>query len=69
MDLTTNGAIVTDAIKHVTQLQNSRNIINKCDKSLESLKASEAAEAEDIGKENSLSGPEEQQQPTHNCIF
>jgi hypothetical protein len=41
MDLTTNGAIVTDAIKHVTQIQNDVNIINKCDKSLEDLKASE----------------------------
>ena len=35
MDLTTNGAIVTDAIKHVTQIQNDVNIINKIDKSLE----------------------------------
>jgi hypothetical protein len=35
MDLTTNGAIITDAIKHVTQIQNDVNIINKVDKSLE----------------------------------
>ena len=35
MDLTTNGAIITDAIKHVTHIQNDVNIINKVDKSLE----------------------------------
>lgn len=35
MDLTTGSAIITDAIKHVTQLQNNVNIISKCDKSLE----------------------------------
>ena len=43
MDLTTNGAIVTDAIKHVTQLQNNVNIINKVDESLENLETSEEA--------------------------
>jgi hypothetical protein len=41
MDLSTNGAIVTDAIKHITQLQNNVNIINKCDKSLEASEAEE----------------------------
>jgi hypothetical protein len=35
MDLTMNGAIITDAIKHVTQIENDVNIINKIDKSLE----------------------------------
>jgi DeoR/GlpR family transcriptional regulator of sugar metabolism len=47
MDLTTNGSIITDAMKRITQLQDNVNIINKCDKSLEieSLEASEAEEA------------------------
>jgi hypothetical protein len=31
----------SDAIKPVTQIQNDMNIINKCDKSLENLQASE----------------------------
>jgi predicted transcriptional regulator len=35
MDLVTNGSVITDAIKHVTQIQNNVNIINKIDKSLE----------------------------------
>jgi hypothetical protein len=37
MELVTNGSVITDAIKHVTQIQNDVNIINRCDKSLESL--------------------------------
>jgi hypothetical protein len=35
MDLVTNGSVITDAIKHVTQMQNNINIINRIDKSLE----------------------------------
>ena len=35
MDLTTNGTIITDAVKRMTQIQNDVNIINQCDKSLE----------------------------------
>jgi hypothetical protein len=35
MDLVTNGSVITDAIKHVTQLQDNVNIINQCDMSLE----------------------------------
>ena len=35
MDLVTNGSVITDAIKHVTQIQNDVNIIKRCDESLE----------------------------------
>lgn len=35
MELVTNGSVITDAMKRITQLQNNVNIINKCDKSLE----------------------------------
>ena len=35
MDLTTNGTIITDAIKHMTLIQNDVDMINKLDKSLE----------------------------------
>jgi hypothetical protein len=34
MDLTTNGAIVTDAIKYVTQTQKQVDTINKLDESI-----------------------------------
>ena len=37
MDLVTNGSVITDVIKHDTQIQNDVNIINKCDKSLEAI--------------------------------
>ena len=37
MDLVSNGSVITDAIKRVTQLQNNVNIINKIDKSLEAF--------------------------------
>ena len=30
MDLVTNGSVITDAIKHVTQIQNDVNIIKRC---------------------------------------
>ena len=35
MDLITNGSVVADAWKKVTEIQNNVNIINKIDKSLE----------------------------------
>jgi hypothetical protein len=38
MDLTTNGSIVTDAIKYVTQTQNDVNVLKRLD---ESIKADE----------------------------
>jgi predicted transcriptional regulator len=38
MDLTTNGSIVTDAIKHVTQMQKDVTVLNRLD---ESIKADE----------------------------
>jgi hypothetical protein len=38
MDLTTNGSIVTDAIKHVTQIQKDVTVLNRLD---ESIKANE----------------------------
>ena len=42
MDLVTNKPVITNAIERVIQLQNNMNIIDKCDKSLESLEASES---------------------------
>jgi hypothetical protein len=38
MDLTTNGSIVTDAIRHVTQMQNDVTVLKRLD---ESIKADE----------------------------
>jgi predicted transcriptional regulator len=38
MDLTTNGSIVTDAIKHVTQMQKDVTVLNRLE---ESIKADE----------------------------
>jgi predicted transcriptional regulator len=38
MDLTTNGSIVTDAIRHVTQIQKDVTVLNRLD---ESIKADE----------------------------
>lgn len=35
MDSVTNGSVITDAIKHVSQIQNDVNIIKRCDESLE----------------------------------
>jgi hypothetical protein len=37
MDLVTNGSVITDAIKHVTHIQNDVSILNKCDKSLDAI--------------------------------
>ena len=37
MDLVTNGSVITNAIKHITELQNNVNIINKVDESQEAL--------------------------------
>jgi glycosyltransferase A (GT-A) superfamily protein (DUF2064 family) len=39
MDLTTNGSIVTDAIKHVTQMQKDVTVLQRLD---ESIKVDEA---------------------------
>ena len=41
MDLVTNKPVITNAIERVIQLQNNMNIVDKCDKSLESLEESE----------------------------
>ena len=41
MDLTTNGSIVTEAIKHVTQIQKDVMVLNRLD---ESMKADEKEE-------------------------
>ena len=38
MDLTTNGSIITDAIRHVTQIQKDVNVLQRLD---ESIKADE----------------------------
>ena len=35
MDLVSNGSVITNAMKRITELQNNVNIINQCDKSLE----------------------------------
>jgi predicted transcriptional regulator len=37
MDLVTNGSVITDAIKRVTQIQKDVDTINKIDKSLEAI--------------------------------
>jgi hypothetical protein len=37
MDLVSNGSVITNAMKRITELQNNVNIINKVDKSLETL--------------------------------
>ena len=37
MDLVTNGSVITDAIKHVSQIQKDVDTINKIDKSLEAI--------------------------------
>ena len=44
MNLVTNGSVITDAMKRITELQNNVNVLNRCDQSLEDLKASEAEE-------------------------
>lgn len=44
MDLVTNGSVITDAMKRITQLQNNVAIIKRCDESLENLEASIAEE-------------------------
>ena len=44
MNLVTNGFVITDAMKRITELQNNVNVLNRCDQSLEDLKASEAEE-------------------------
>jgi hypothetical protein len=37
MDLVSNGSVITNAMKRITELQNNVNIINKVDESLEAL--------------------------------
>jgi hypothetical protein len=34
MDLTTNGSIVTDAIRHVTRIQKDVTVLNRLDESI-----------------------------------
>jgi hypothetical protein len=69
MDLTTNGVIVTDAIKYVNSKMDHLNTAEKKllqdikDKGMEEIEA----EAEDTGEVNSSPGLEEQ--ATHNGIF
>jgi hypothetical protein len=41
MDLVSNGSVITNAMKRITELQNNVNIINKVDESLESLAGEE----------------------------
>lgn len=41
MNLVTNGSVITDAMKRITELQNNVNIINRCDESLKDIEASE----------------------------
>jgi hypothetical protein len=41
MDLTTNGAIVTDAIKYVTQKTEQVNTLQKLDERIEAAKGEE----------------------------
>ena len=41
MDLVSNGSVITNAMKRITELQNNVNIINQCDKSLEASESEE----------------------------
>jgi hypothetical protein len=68
MDLTTNGVVITDAIKYVNGKMDYLN--NQEKKLLQDIKIkqeAEAAVAEDNGLSNISEGEEEQ--PTHNGIF
>ena len=47
MDLTTNGAIVTDAIKYVTQKQEQIDTLHKSDERIEATGEDAAEEAEE----------------------
>lgn len=68
MDLTTNGTIVTDAIKYI---QSEMDHLNKTEEQLlQDIKIKEDAEAEDKElEENSSRGLEVEERETHNGIF
>jgi hemerythrin-like domain-containing protein len=66
MDLSTNGVVVTDAIKYVNSKMDHLN--NQEKKLLQDIKEDAEAEAEDNGLSNNFEREEEQQQ-THNGIF
>jgi hypothetical protein len=69
IDLTTNGVVVTDAIKYVNGKMDHLN--NQEKKLLQDIKIKQEAEekAEDTGEVNSSLGLEDQQQQTHNEVF
>lgn len=68
IDLSTNGVVITDAIKYVQGKMDNLNTAEK--KLLQDIKNKEDAESEDNGRsENSERDLEEQQQQTHNGIF
>jgi hypothetical protein len=67
MDLTTNGVVVTDAIKYVN---GKMDHLNNQEKLLQDTKEEDEAKADDKGlSNNSEMELEEQQQQTHNGIF
>jgi hypothetical protein len=67
IDLSTNGVVVTDAIKYVNGKMDHLN--NQEKKLLRDIKKDVEAEAEDNGLSNNFEREEEQQQQTHNGIF
>ena len=67
MDLTTNGIIVTDAIKYVQGKMDHLNTEEK--KLLQDIKGKEDAESEDNRRSENSERDLEEQQQTHNGIF
>ena len=75
MDLSTNGVIVTDAIKYVQGKMDHLNTEEKKllhdikDKGMKETEAEVEAEAEDTGEGKSSPGLDDQQQQTTNGVF
>ena len=67
MDLTTNGIIVTDAIKYVQGKMDHLNTVEK--KLLQDIKNKEDAVSEDNRRSENSERDLEEQQQTHNGIF
>jgi hypothetical protein len=54
MDLTTNGVVIIDAIKYVTQKQEQISTVQKLDKRIEAVK--EEREGEEAGEKQTTNG-------------
>jgi hypothetical protein len=67
MDLTTNGVVVTDAIKYVQGKMDHLNTVEK--KLLQDIKNKEDAVSEDNRRSENSERDLEEQQQTHNGIF